>query len=333
VTVGQRLFLAVVPAIIGVFAVAGLAYWGEYGRQAPHLLVLAGVIASLGSLIMTWVNTRYVARRIQRLAGTDASASRPLGLRGLADAVTGRAIATDTRDELDRIESTVQELNDAVSQARVEGAARVAAAESRAGEYATLLSDATGDAMKQLDEARLPLHILLDNHFGDLNENQEEMLAAARSAVEVADQRLRRLREIADIDRGAVTLRRDAVRAGDLIASLLPGLNALGQEVGVSVTADVAPALPRVSGDRARLQEACTLLLAERLRALQPGASCTLTAGPDRASVRIDLRYGGPATPVAGADAALARRLIDAAGGSVEDKAGETVITLPTSAT
>jgi len=333
VTVGQRLFLAVVPAIIGVFAVAGLAYWGEYGRQAPHLLVLAGVIASLGSLIMTWVNTRYVARRIQRLAGTDASASRPLGLRGLADAVTGRAIATDTRDELDRIESTVQELNDAVSQARVEGAARVAAAESRAGEYATLLSDATGDAMKQLDEARLPLHILLDNHFGDLNENQEEMLAAARAAVEVADQRLRRLREIADIDRGAVTLRRDAVRAGDLIASLLPGLNALGQEVGVSVTADVAPALPRVSGDRARLQEACTLLLAERLRALQPGASCTLTAGPDRASVRIDLRYGGPATPVAGADAALARRLIDAAGGSVEDKAGETVITLPTSAT
>jgi len=333
VTVGQRLFLAVVPAIIGVFAVAGLAYWGEYGRQAPHLLVLAGVIASLGSLGMTWVNTRYVARRIQRLAGTDATASRSLGLRGLADAMTGRAIATDTRDELDRIESTVQELTDALSQARVEGAAQVAAAERRAGEYATLLSDATGDAMKQLDEARLPLHILLDNHFGDLNENQEEMLAAARGAVEVADQRLRRLREIADIDRGAVTLRRDAVRAGDLIASLLPGLNSLGEEVGVSVTADVAPALPRVSGDRARLQEACALLLAERLRALQPGASCTLTAAPEKASVRIDVRYGGPATPVAGADAALARRLIVAAGGRVDDTAGETVITLPTSGT
>jgi len=332
VTVAQRLFLSVVPAIIGVFAVAGLAYWGEYGRQAPHVLVIVGVIASVASLAITWMNTRYVARRILRLAGADdAHPTRTLGLRGLADAVTGRAIATDSRDELDRIESTVQELTTSLEQAKAEGSARAEAAEARMREYAALLSDATSDAMKQLDEARMPLYILLDNHFGDLNENQEEMLGAAQAAVQTADERLRRLREIADIDRGAISLRRDAVRAGDLIASLLPSLNSLGQEGGVEVKADIAPALPRVSGDRSRLQQACGLLLGERLRALPPGASVTITAVPDGHAVRIDVTHAGAAAPPAGgADAALARRLITAIGGTVEDKDGSTVIMLPT---
>jgi two-component system sensor histidine kinase BaeS len=310
----------VVPAIIGVFAVAGLAYWGEYGRQAPHILVTIGVVASLLSLAMVWMNTRYVARRIQRLAGADEHPTRTLGFRGFADAVTGRAIATDARDELDRIEATVERLTASLDDA-----------ERRVREYATLLSDATSAAMQQLDEARLPLYILLDNHFGDLNENQEEMLGAAQAAVQTADQRLRQLREIADIDRGAVTLRQDAVRAGDLIASLLPSLESLGQEGGVEVKADIAPALPRVSGDRSRLQEACGLLLSERLRALPPGASVTITAVPEGHAVRIDVtQAGGAAGPATGAEAALARRLIAAIGGTVDDKDGHTVIMLPT---
>jgi C4-dicarboxylate-specific signal transduction histidine kinase len=121
------------------------------------------------------------------------------------------------------------------------------------------------------------------------------------------------------------------VRAGDLIASLLPSLNSLGQEGGVEVKADIAPALPRVSGDRARLQQACGLLLNERLRALPPGASVTITAVPEGHAVRIDVTHAGAAAPTAGeADAALARRLITAIGGTVEDTDGRTVITLPT---
>ena len=43
-TVSQRLYLAVVPAIVGVFAVAGLAYWGQYDRQA-NTPTIAGTTA------------------------------------------------------------------------------------------------------------------------------------------------------------------------------------------------------------------------------------------------------------------------------------------------
>jgi signal transduction histidine kinase len=287
--VAARLFLSLVPAILGVFTVAGLAYWGQYDRQAPHVLVITAVIASVASLIMTWMNTRYVANKVKKLA------------QGAPSEGPG--------DELDHIERRIE-------------------FGERTREYMTLLADATADAMKQLDEARLPLHILLDNKFGDLNENQEEMLGAARAAVEQADQRLRRLREIVDIDAGRVTLRRDAVRTGDLITSLLPGLNAQGQACGVEVTADLAPALPRVTADRAKLQEACGLLLSERVRGLPPGSRVSISAEPSGDVVKIDVKHpGGPEGT--GADTALARRLIAAIGGTVEDHDGITTIALP----
>ena len=328
--VGARLFLSLVPAILGVFTVAGLAYWGEYGRQAPHVLVITAVIASVASLIMTWMNTQYVAKRVNRLAeGTPhEGGSGAFRLRDVADAVTGRAISTGTRDELDRIEQTVDRLSGELERVRTERNVSQAESSERIREYTKLLADATGDAMKQLDEARLPLHILLDNKFGDLNENQEEMLAASRSAVEQADLRLRRLREIVDLDAGRVPLRRDAVRTGDLITSLLPGLNAQGQESGVEVTADLAPALPRVTGDRAKLQEACGLLLSDRVRALPPGSRVSISAEPSGDVVKIDVKHPGGVGST-GADTALARRLIAAIGGTVEDHDGITTITLP----
>ena len=328
--VSARLFLSLVPAILGVFTVAGLAYWGRYDRQAPHILVITAVIASVASLIMTWMNTRYVAKRVRKLAeGTPREeGSGAFRLRDVADAVTGRAISTGTRDELDRIEQTVDRLSGELERVRTERNESQAESSVRIQEYAKLLADATADAMKQLDEARLPLHILLDNKFGDLNENQEEMLAAARSAVEQADQRLRRLREIVDIDAGRVALRKDAVRTGDVITSLLPGLNAQGQESGVEVTADLAPALPRVAADRAKLQEACGLLLSERVRGLPPGSRVSISAEPSGDVVKIDVKHPGGSEGT-GADTALARRLIAAIGGTVEDHDGITTITLP----
>lgn len=206
---------------------------------------------------------------------------------------------------------------------------RADAAERRAREYAALLDVVTEELKRDLTELRLPLHILLDNRFGDLNENQEEMLAAARAAAEQADRRLTRVREIIDLDRGAVPLRRDAVPAGELIASLLPGLNADGEQAGVHVRTDLAPALPRVVGDRARLQQACGLLLAQRVRSMPPGSHVEITASTDGSAVRIDVTPGGSLGAATGADAALARRVIVASGGTVAESAERTTITLP----
>ncbi|MDB4874844.1 MAG: histidine kinase [Gemmatimonadetes bacterium] len=304
--VGQRLFLAVLPAVLGVFTVAGLAYWGQYAHTAPTWVVGVAVVAAVVSLIVAWTNTRYVAKRIERLMG-DTLGSRPRRKR---------------QDELDAIEDVVDRLSGAVGEAEAARQLETDRLAARNREYAELLSSASDEAVRRLDEVRLPLHILLENKFGDLNENQEEMLGAARQAAEAASAELERLREIAGLDRGTVVLRRDAVRPGEMIGLLMPALAAAGEPRQVKVTADIAPALPAVFGDRARLQEALSLLLHDAVRRTPDGAEVHIHVDGDTRAIHVAVHHGpGVAeTP----DVALAVRLIAAQGGTLARAEGET---------
>ena len=305
--VGQRLYLAVLPAILGLFTVAALAYWGHMYRSAPGWVVAAAAVAAVGSLILAWRNTRYVARRLERLVGRPSPAGTP--------------------DELDSIEAVVDRLSGAVTEAEAGSRRREVAASQRVQEYAALLAEAASALSRQLDEVRLPLHILLENHFGPLNENQEEMLAGAHTAAEAADVELRRLRDIADLDRGALSLRREQVRIGELLRALKPQLEADGARAGVTIALDVAPGLPRVAGDRVRLQEALERLLRYLVRHATPGNAIAIAAVAEQGEIRLTVE-GGPSLTL-DADVALARRIILAHGGTLDDQASRTRVTFP----
>jgi signal transduction histidine kinase len=335
VTVSQRLYLAVVPAILGVFTVAGLAYWGEYGRQAPHILVIVAIVASVGSLVVAWRNTRYVATRVSRLA----------------------APAQVTRtDELDAIEGEVERLRQAVIKAEATAAQARDRAAVSVQEYGGLVADAAAAAARQLDEIRMPLHILLDNHFGDLNDNQEEMLAAARLAADDAQAYLERLRAIADIEQDAVRLRIERIRLADIVTARLPGLSAAAARVGVRVSTDLSPRLPAIMGDRRRLGEALALLIGDAVHRTPSGGevliigadpdlplvagahgAATGGAGPGQpsapnsrapaATARLVLLHGS-GTPRA-TDAALADRLVAVQGGTVHHEPDRTIVEMP----
>src|SRR6202035_4929457 len=95
--------------------------WGEYGRQAPHVLVIVAVVASVASLAVAWRNTRYVATRITRLA---ASARAP------------------RVDELDAVEDEVARLQLAVQAGEAERARLEALARASVRAYADLIADA-----------------------------------------------------------------------------------------------------------------------------------------------------------------------------------------------
>ena len=300
--ISQRMYLSLVPAVLCILTVAALAYWGQYEHAVPLWLVVIAAIASVASLAMVWSNARYVSRRVERLATTS---SRP-------------RTATPAPDELAAIESTVHHLSHAVGEAEAAREAEQSSLRDQQREYADLLSLASRDALQRLDEIRLPLHILLENHFGDLNENQEEMLGSARGAAEQAGDAFQRLNEIADLDRGAMTLRRDRIRPGDLVAGVLPALAAEGQQRGIQVSAEVAPALQAVYGDRGRLQLALELLLHDFLRRTEAGGELRITADVDGPEVAIVTKHGdGPSNPIS---TALGRRLITAQGGRVIER-------------
>jgi hypothetical protein len=63
-------------------------------------------------------------------------------------------------------------------------------------EHAALIARTAEELAARLDEVRLPLHILLSDHYGELNENQEEMLGAAQTAATEAAVVVARLRAL-----------------------------------------------------------------------------------------------------------------------------------------
>jgi signal transduction histidine kinase len=303
--ISHRLFLGMIPSAVGLFTVAGLAYWGQYAHTAPQLVVWAAGAATILSLAIAWWNARYVAQRVERLASRKGD---------------------EKVDELDVIEQRVESLGEAATAAKADAARAAEDAGRRTIEYATLLAEAATSASKQLAEARLSLHVLQDNHFGELNDNQEEMIGAAREATEAAEVELNHLREIADIDRGALALRRDLVKPGEIIRSLLPLLNAQATKQGVRILSELEPALPRVVGDRGRLQDALGLILKDAVRYAVPGTSVSVHASSQPSTVTIVVNHSSPHSYTG--DVALADRLIRAQGGSVTHTGDATTIAL-----
>jgi signal transduction histidine kinase len=304
--ISHRLFLGVIPSVVGLFTVAGLAYWGQYHQTAPVMVVWAAGAATIISLVVAWRETRYVAHRVERLAFTKGG--------------------DEKVDELDVIEQRVELLGEAATVAKADAARAAEDAGRRNMEYATLLAEAATSASKQLAEARLSLHVLQDNHFGELNDNQEEMIGAAREATEAAEVELNHLREIADIDRGALALRRDLVKPGEIIRSLLPLLNAQATKQSVRILSELEPALPRVVGDRGRLQDALGLILKDAVRYAVPGTSVSVHASSQPSTVTIIVNHSSPHSYTG--DVALADRLIRAQGGSVTHTGDATTIAL-----
>lgn len=334
--VGQRLFLAVLPAIVGLLTVAALVYFGEYARQAPEWLVLLAVVAALGSALLAWRNTRYVAQRIEQLAARRGEPEATSGAVRRATQLLGAALhpqpsAGGDADELDRIEHLVERLSDALAQEREAQAARAEALAQREREYTSLVEHAVAGALQQLEDVRLPLHILLENRFGELNENQEEMLGAARAAAEAADSAFLRLRDVVRLDTGALRLREERVRLQDVVEGLLPPLRVAAGERLVSMEVDLPPTLPALIADRGRLQEALSTLLFDVVRQAPQGSTIAIAGSHDGHEVQLTVRSGG-ALVLADATT-LAARLIRAHGGRIDLHSGQLVLRLPISRT
>ena len=308
--VSDRLYLTVAPAILGVFLMAALFYWGQYAYTAPALVLSLGVVAVAASLVLTWSNARYVARRIDRLASS------------LAPVVTPGA-----PDELDRIAHGVNRLTSTVEVAQAERADRERALDERTREYAQLLASIANDTAKRLEQVRLPLHILLENRFGELNENQEEMLGAARTAAEAADADLVSLRQLAALDLGDESLRRDRMKPSEIVDALQPMLVAAAESVGATIDITIAPLLPAIIGDRARLQDALATTLGDAVRSSAAGAHMQMSVDQDAGDIEVTLHGAG--TVPSSVRSAAAGRVIQVHGGRVKRDTDSVRIRLP----
>lgn len=188
---------------------------------------------------------------------------------------------------------------------------------------ADTLSRATGDI-------QLPLHILLENHFGDLNENQEEMLQAASAAADRIDLAYRHLQRILDLEHGRIAFQREAVRLGDLLQPVLAIAAARCEARGVKVTADRPPVSPFVVADRYFLGEALTALFVAVADRAESASELRVKVLSEKSRVRIEIDHAG--APPDGLELVVATRLVQAQQGEVDVSDGRVTITLATTA-
>ena len=316
--VSHRLYLTVTPAIIGVLLLAGLAYWGKYERTAPELVIVLGAIAVLTSLALAWSNARDMARRIERLAGAASSTGGP-------------ALPSNEIDEISEIEFAVGRLSSAVELAESSRLSREQLYERRMRDYALLLASIADASIQRLEEVRLPLHILLENHFGDLNENQEEMLGAARTAAEGVDADMLSLRQISAMDLGERPMRHDRIKPADIIEAIRALLRSTADAAGVALEFDIAPLLPAIQGDRVRLQEAFVLLLSDAVGGAMRDSAVKISVEGHDGTIRFLVHGTGTVPPTVRWAAAV--RVVQAHDGTVERTVGGLSIELPTHTT
>lgn len=298
-SVSWRLAGGVLPSVLAIGLMVGLYYYGQPGRGIPEAILVAAAALTLVSVAVAWINSRYFADRLARIARTTEGAS---GLSG-------------PTNELDRIELAVGNLGSALSASEAERARSNAEAAARLKDQATMLAGVAADAIGQLDGVRLPLQILLESPFGELNENQEELLRDARTASDAIDVALRRLAQVAEVDRDTLGVLKESVQINDVVRSILPLARAAAERHGARTEATLEPGLPRVVADRARLAQALTLFVAdaaERTSANAPLTIVTSRVEGGGAVIRIS-----PSGPIERTSFILASRLIGAQAGQV----------------
>jgi CheY-like chemotaxis protein len=184
----------------------------------------------------------------------------------------------------------------------------------------------------RLQEARLPLHVLLSSPFGSLNENQEELISAAQAALDAADEEVSRLRLLLAIDRGEHPPVPQRIRLTELLRPPLAVAEARARTAHVSVRTNISDTAHRVIADPLQLEAALTTLLTYAIAQVPSGGEVHLVAEelePDR--IHITITCGGPETLVAELplDVRLARRLILLQQGTLPKAPGAIVINLP----
>jgi signal transduction histidine kinase len=202
-------------------------------------------------------------------------------------------------------------------------------AATRIAAYQRLLLELASDLTSRFDNVRLPIHILLDNRFGELNENQEEMLEAARSAADVAGESVRRLRDLVELELGTLTLTPVRQRADDVFRSVVSSITADAERARMQLIASVESPLPAIRVDAARVREALTLLVADAIRQSPERSTMRFTVSAREGAVSFVLEAPAHGD---GVDRQLAVALLTAQGACVESMARGAAIVFPVAA-
>ncbi len=156
-----------------------------------------------------------------------------------------------------------------------------------------LISTVSHELKTPLTSIRLAIHALLNEKLGPLSGQQIELLATAR---EDSDRLYRVIEDLLDISRiesGQAEITLQPVNVEELVLQAADKVKPAFRDHGVTLNLKVAPEVPRVLADPARLQLVFDNLLSNALKYTPIGGEVTITVQPEDGMVRFGVADTG----------------------------------------
>ena len=276
--------LAVRPPSTGcadaVVVVASLDDVARSVHRLRVLLLIAGPAVLAVAAAGGWALAGRALRPVARMTGE----ARDLGTADLS----GRIEVPATSDELQRLAETLN--------------AMLGRVQTGVDEQHRFVADASHELRTPLAVMRTELDVALRSPA--LDPAAREVLTSTREEVERVGGIVESLLMLARIDEGSLSLAREPVSLAEVAEGAVTGLTPLARANGVTFVREGPPA--EVTGDRARLDQVVTNLVANAITYSPPGAAVQVVTWERDGEAGLSVRDHGP-----GIDDALLPRVFD----------------------
>ncbi|MEA3208620.1 MAG: two-component system, NtrC family, sensor histidine kinase KinB [Chthoniobacter sp.] len=160
-----------------------------------------------------------------------------------------------------------------------------------------LVSTVSHELKTPLTSVRMGLHLLLEERIGALNNQQTELLLAAREDSERLLRMINDLLDLAKLESGKTALLSQLVEPEELVENAGEDLRVLVESRGSRLVTEITPGLPQVSADERQIAHVLTNFVANAAKHTKAGEEIVLRAKNVDGKVRFSVIDRGPGIP------------------------------------
>ena len=287
--------------------------WGRFAETTNRSLLWAGVVAGSGGLLLVSLMSGRTLRPVRALT----SAARRMGAGDLSQRVHASG-----RDEIGELARTFNSMADDLERAE--------------RQRRNLVADVAHELRTPLSNVQGYVEALRDGVL----EPDAQTLATIHQQVLYLSELVEDLRLLADTEAGDISLHREPGSLAEALRASVEGVRARAEAKGVAVASRLPASAPDVTFDRTRIAQVVGNLLDNAIRHTPAGGSVTVEMDVGAAFATVSIRDNGEGIPAetlpfvfdrfyrvdpsrsratggAGLGLTIARKLVEAHGGSI----------------